>query len=137
MKNAANKPSNQTVTTDLERRLLVMLEEKNAVIGELQQQVKSFAQQVDWFTRQVFGQKSEKRDMTDNPYQTTIADVLKTLPELPKAKEEEKQTFTVTRGKAKKNTLEGSPDDSGIRFDPSVPVEEITLSAPELSNRSI
>ena len=114
-----------------------MLEEKNAVIGELQQQVKSFAQQVDWFTRQVFGQKSEKRDMTDNPYQTTIADVLKTLPELPKAKEEEKQTFTVTRGKAKKNTLEGSPDDSGIRFDPSVPVEEITLSAPELSNRSI
>lgn len=133
MKNAANKPSNQTVTTDLERRLLVMLEEKNAVIGELQQQVKSLAQQVDWFTRQVFGQKSEKRDMTDNPYQTTIADVLKTLPELPKAKEEEKQTFTVTRGKAKKNTLEGSPEDSGIRFDPSVPVEEITLSAPELN----
>jgi transposase len=135
MKNAANIHAllDQTVVTDLERRLLAMLEEKDTLICELQQQVKSLAHQVDWFTRQIFGQKSEKRDMADNPYQTTIADVLKDLPELPKTTNDDKKTFTVTRGKAKKNPLEGSPEDSGIRFDPSVPVEEITLSAPELN----
>ena len=65
MKNAANTHAllDQTVVTDLERRLLAMLEEKDAIIRELQQQVKSLAHQVDWFTRQIFGQKSERRDI--------------------------------------------------------------------------
>ncbi len=126
MKNAANTHAllDQTVVTDLERRLLAMLEEKDTLICELQQQVKSLAHQVDWFTRQIFGQKSEKRDMADNPYQTTIADVIKDLPELPKTTVDDKKTFTVTRGKAKKNALEGSPEDSGIRLTPAYPLKK-------------
>jgi len=100
--------------------------------ADLQVKVKSLEQQLVWFKRQLFGEKSEKFDMTDNPYQVTIADVLNTLPELPTTEHEEKQTITYQRGKAKKNPLEGSPDDSGLRFDESVPVEEINIASPEL-----
>ncbi|MCF1456845.1 MAG: IS66 family transposase [Shewanella sp.] len=100
--------------------------------GLLNDQVKQLKHQLDWFKRQVFGEKSEKRDMTDNPFQQTIADVLKELPEAKAPENEEKQTVTYERGKAKKNNLDGSPDDSGLRFDSNVPVEEIALSRPEL-----
>ena len=100
--------------------------------ADLEVKVKSLEQQLLWFKRQLFGEKSEKFDMTDNPYQVTIADVLNTLPELPTTEPEEKQIITYQRGKAKKNKLEGSPDDSGLRFDESVPVEEINMASPEL-----
>ncbi len=100
--------------------------------ADLQVKVKSLEQQLVWFKRQLFGEKSEKFDMTDNPYQVTIADVLSNLPELPKTENDDKQTISYQRGKAKKNNLEGTPDDSGLRFDESVPVEEIKLSSPEL-----
>jgi hypothetical protein len=46
-------------------------------------------QQLSWFKRQIFGEKSEKRDMTDNPYQQTIADLLKELPDAPKSSDDE------------------------------------------------
>lgn len=100
--------------------------------ADLQVKVKSLEQQLAWFKRQLFGEKSEKFDMTDNPYQITIADVLNDLPDIPTLKNEDRQTVTYQRGKAKKDNLEGSPDDSGLRFDESVPVEEIRLSSPEL-----
>ncbi len=99
---------------------------------DLEKKVHALQQQLVWFKRQLFGEKSEKLDLTDNPYQVTIADVLNDLPELPTAEHEEKQTVTYQRGKAKKNNLEGTPDDSGLRFDESVPVEEIKLRSPEL-----
>jgi transposase len=100
--------------------------------ADLQLKVKSLEQQLVWFKRQLFGEKSEKFDMTDNPYQVTIADVLNDLPELPTTAHEEKQTISYQRGKAKKNHLEGSPDDSGLRFDESVTVKEINIVSPEL-----
>lgn len=101
-------------------------------VSQLDEQVQGLKHQLDWFRRQLFGEKSEKRDMTDNPFQHTIADVLKELPEAKTEKAEEKETITYERGKAKKNALDGSPDDSGLRFDGSVPVEEIIISRPEL-----
>ena len=70
--------------------------------------------------------------MTDNPHQHTIADLLKELPDSPERPEQDKQNISYQRGKAKKNALDGAPDDSGLRFDESVPVEEIALPALEL-----
>ncbi len=96
------------------------------------ERIQSLEQQLNWFKRQIFGETSEKRDMTDHPFQQTIADVLKELPAVPPPAEEEKHTVSYQRGTAKKNALDGSPDDSGLRFDDTVPVEEIALSAPEL-----
>lgn len=110
-------------------QLNTQLQEK---VAEKNEKIQSLEQQLNWFKRQIFGEKTEKFDMTDNPYQQTIADVLGTLPELPQQPEEEKKTVTYQRGKAKKDVLEGSPEDSGLRFDKSVPVEEIILPSPEL-----
>lgn len=107
-------------------------EDKDKIIKKLQEQLKDLQHQLDWFKRQMFGQKSEKRNMEDNPYQMTIADILNSLPELPETEEEKKQTITYQRGTAKKRALDGSPNDSGLRFSPDVPVEEIVVAAPEL-----
>jgi len=96
------------------------------------ERIQSLEQQLGWFKRQLFGEKSEKRDMTDNPYQKTIADMLGALPEIPTPLDDEQQTVSYQRGKAKKNNLDGSPNECGLRFDEQVPVEEIELSIPEL-----
>ena len=109
-----------------------LAEDKDKTIKTLQEQLKDLQHQLDWFKRQMFGEKSEKRNMEDNPYQTTIADILNSLPELPETEEEKKQTITSQRGTAKKKVLDGSPNDSGLRFSPDVPVEEIVVTAPEL-----
>jgi transposase len=109
-----------------------MNEQLRVAVEQKDEKIQALEQQLNWFKRQLFGEKSEKRDMTDNPYQQSIADLLSELPEVAQHPEEKKQTISYQRGKAKKNALEGSPDDSGLRFDDSVPVEEIALTAPEL-----
>jgi len=109
-----------------------VLTEMRSVMDQKDARIQALEHQLNWFKRQLFGEKSEKRDMTDNPHQHTIADLLKDLPETPAHQDEDRETITYQRGKAKKNALDGSPDDSGLRFDDSVPVEEIALSAPEL-----
>ena len=123
---------NQSPKASVVDELLAMNDQLRSTVQQKDDKIKSLEQQLNWFKRQVFGEKSEKRDMTDNPFQHTIADLLKELPEMPSPEAEEKQTLTYQRGKAKKNVLEGTPDDSGLRFDDSVPVEEIELVAPEL-----
>ena len=115
-----------------EQNLPVLLNELRAAMDQKDAHIQALEHQLNWFKRQLFGEKSEKRDMTANPHQHTIADLLKDLPETPARREQDTQTITYQRGKAKKNGLDGSPDDSGLRFDETVPVEEIVLSAPEL-----
>ncbi len=105
-------------------------------ITEKDGKIQSLEQQLDWFKRQIFGEKSEKQDMIDNPYQHTIAELLQELPEAPSESDENKQKISYERGRAKKNVLEGSPDDSGLRFDEDVPVEEIKLIPPELEGEN-
>ncbi len=128
----------ETATTNFndfssdEQNLRFSLDQLRAAVEQKEERIQALEHQLNWFKRQLFGEKSEKRDMTDNPYQQTIADLLKELPEIPKQPDGDKQTISYQRGKAKKNALDGSPDDSGLRFDDSVPVEEIILSAPEL-----
>lgn len=115
-----------------DQKLTVINAQLHKTITQQSSKIQSLENQLNWFKRQIFGEKSEKRDMTDNPYQQTIAELLQDLPEVPVDDKEEKQTISYQRGKAKKNALEGSPDDSGLRFDDTVPVEEIELTAPEL-----
>jgi transposase len=118
--------------TSDEHSLLGVLAEMRSVVDQKDARIQALEHQLNWFKRQLFGEKSEKRNMTDNPHQHTIADLLKDLPDTPARREQDTETVTYQRGKAKKNALAGSPDDSGLRFDDSVPVEEIALSAPEL-----
>ena len=116
-------------------QLVALLQYKDQQTAALMQQFQSLQQQLDWFKRQLFGQKSEKRNFADNPYQMTIAELLKDVPAVPETVEQ-KQTIAYERGKAKKNALDNAQNDSGLRFDDSVPVKEIHVDAPELKGPS-
>ena len=111
--------------------MVSMLQKKDKQLQDQEEKIHSLQHQLDWFKRQLFGQKSEKRDFSDHPYQMTIA-ALFGDPDKRKVPQEEKQTVTYERGKAKKKPLEGSPDGAQLRFDETVPVEEIHVKTPEL-----
>nr|WP_206604790.1 hypothetical protein [Kineobactrum sediminis] len=125
-------PATRDHATSDEHNLRGVLTEMRSLMDQKDTRIQALEHQLNWFKRQLFCEKSEKRDMTDNPHQHTIADLLKDLPDTPARRAPDTETITYQRGKAKKNALDGSPDDSGLQFDDSVPVEEIALSAPEL-----
>lgn len=98
-----------------------------AVIARLREENKSLKSRVDWFEKQFFGQKSEKRPV-DNPHQPSL---LGGEPE-PVPAEGETTQITYERGKAKKQRPEDCVNDSGLRFNDDVPVEVITVAPSEL-----
>jgi transposase len=94
----------------------------------LRSEVDSLKQQLDWFKRQLFGRKSEKR-LIDNPDQLDLAALLGDAapPGEPPATEQ----ITYTRRKDKQRS-DDCVTDAGLRFDARVPIESIELSAPQL-----
>jgi transposase len=96
----------------------------------LHAQVQSLKTQLDWLKRQLFGEKSEKRLVHDAAMQ---ADLLAALGErLPETAELATEKIAYTRRKPKQRG-EDCVTEKGLRFDASVPVEVIEVSAPELS----
>ncbi|MGK0476826.1 MAG: transposase [Oleispira sp.] len=91
-------------------------------------QLQALQSQLDWFKQQVFGQKSE-RHIEDNPIQLSL---LGSKPLLPPQQETEEITYK--RRKGPKNH-DDSVNDKGLRFDETVPVKEIRMSAPELQGK--
>ena len=94
--------------------------------AELRQQLQSLQQQVDWFKRQLFGRKSEKR-LIESPDQLDISQLF----DLPAADRPAPDTEQITYTR-KKQRQDNCVTDQGLRFDDSVPVEVIELPAPEL-----
>jgi hypothetical protein len=131
-KTAKSAPTANDYTALNQEQLAVLLQQRDAQLNSLDQQLKTLTHQLEWFKRQLFGQKSEKRNFEDNPYQTTIAQFFNEIPAIPDATEE-KQTVTYQRGTAKKNVLDNAQNETGLRFDDSVPVEEIHIELPELT----
>ena len=89
----------------------------------------ALTQQLEWFKRQLFGRKSEKRLVMDSPHQPLLDGLLdrESSPSAP----EPTETITYARRKAKQRA-EDCVTDEGLRFDESVPVHTIELSAPQL-----
>ena len=106
--------------------IVFLLREKQSLEAKLA----TTEQQLNWFKKQIFGQKSEKREYVVDPRQLSLGE-LQSAREAPEQKQEVK---AYERGKAKKQPLEGSPEDSGLRFGPDVPVKEILLPCPEIDN---
>jgi len=93
----------------------------------LQAQLQTLKTQLDWFKRQLFGSKSEKRLIIDPAIQ---ADLLASL-ETPPSEAPAPVTETITYER-RKHRSDKTVTDQGLRFDDSVPVETIELSSPEL-----
>ena len=93
-------------------------------VQQLDQKLKRVTHELEWFKRQLFGEKSERRFL-DNPDQLGFApSILGKLPE-PVVPEREKITYTRTKGP--KARPDDCVSDCGLRFDPSVPVKTIHL----------
>ena len=92
-----------------------------------EREVASLKHQLEWFQRQLFGRKSEKRRIEDIPEQPLLDGFVLDTPE-----PSEPATETVTYSRRKRRG-DDCVNDSGLRFDDSVPVQVIELPAPELS----
>ncbi len=98
------------------------------VNASLTEKVQHLQNQVDWFNRQLFGRKSEKRLIDDDIIQTGL------FPNSdPEVKPEAPMVTVPSHKRRKKAAHPGTPDDSGLRFDEDrVPMEVIVLPSPEL-----
>ena len=95
-------------------------------VAVLEAKIESLEQQLDWFKRQLFGRKSEKRELEDRPEQPLLNGFVVDPPSPAKP---DKETITYTRSKRRGDDC---ATDSGLRFDASVPKKTIHCSAPEL-----
>lgn len=99
----------------------------------LEAEIQSLKSQLNWFKKQLFGQKSEKRLIDDNPNQASLLEGLdaEEKPEAEPATEE----ITYKRRKGKRRD-DGCVTNQGLRFDEDVPVERIELAAAGLNEQN-
>lgn len=106
--------------------LLEKIDQLTKQLQAQQEQNSELKHQLDWFKRQLFGEKSEKR-LIDAPGQ---GDLLAGEAKPPLSAERE--TITYQRRKGKKRRDDDCVTDAGLRFDDSVPVETIEMTAADI-----
>ena len=102
-----------------------------AHIAQLQAQVHRLTEQLEWFKRQLFGRRSEKRLRVMDTAVQPLLDGLVDSETLSSSSPEPTEQITYERCKRKQRGDECVTDE-GLRFDDSVPVQTIELSAPQL-----
>lgn len=93
----------------------------------LQEQLHSLTSQLDWFKRQLFGRKSEKRLDVDPTVQGNLLSALGVA--TPLRKEAPTETVTYTR---RKKSRDAAVNDTGLRFGEDVPREVILVKDPDI-----
>lgn len=105
----------------------VLIAELKFQNAQLSEQLESLKQQLDWFKRQLFGAKSEQQRLIDPAVQGNLLAALGVAtPPSPPA------TPTATVTYPRKKLRENSITDTGLRFDATVPVHEITIGDPAI-----
>src|SRR3954471_24518464 len=98
----------------------------------LAHQAAELQRQVEWFKRQLFGRKSERRLLGPDPQQLSLAGLLSptgTGADTPPAPTETVRAYQ--RRMRREPAAEGA-DERELRFDASVPVEVIAVPNPEV-----
>ena len=101
-----------------------------AQVAQMAEQISMLKQQLDWFKRQLFGRKSEKQ-LIDNPFQASLFETDNQVD----VDHEVSPAETDVKAHKRQSNKKHSDDDvneTGLRFDDSVPQQIIELSAPEL-----
>jgi transposase len=106
-----------TEKTTLQQNKIQALEERNAVLE----------QQLDWFKRQLFGRKSEKQLLDDVSAQGLLFATDKNASSSDTATD-----IKAHKRKSNKQLNGDEVNDTGLRFDASVPTKIIDIPAPEL-----
>jgi len=107
---------------------MTVLRAENAALKEQLQTLKT---QLDWFKRQLFGERSEKRLLIDPAIQADLlAGLGGEVTAMPKPAEKQKISYERNKPRAP-----GTVNDQGLRFDDTVPVETIQVGPSlELAN---
>src|SRR5439155_7820930 len=92
-------------------------------IAALEAKAADLQRQVDWFKRQLFGRKSERRLLEPDAQQLPLAGLL-TAAEAPPPPTE---TVKAYQRRSHLAPAEDAPEESSMRFDSSVPVEVIAV----------
>ena len=96
---------------------------------ELQQELREKQAQLDWFKKQLFGQRSEKQRYIDE-----VQHVLFANEELAKDKQDNTTAGTTVAAHTRRSKKQrnGSVTDEGLRFDENVPVIDVEHECAEL-----
>ena len=100
-----------------------------SIVASLTSELDSLKQQLDWFKRQLFGRKSEKRLEFDVLEQGNL---LFGLGVEPPPEQDPVPSEKITYRRRKKQRA-ASVNDSGLRFDDSVPVTTIHVTDPQIA----
>jgi transposase len=102
---------------------IVALLEENALLK----------QQNAWFKRQLFGRKSERCVREPDPQQLALG-LAPAAPDPAETPPSPTDTVKAYQRRAPFTTLATSPDESGLRFDASVPVKVMRVPSPEVAD---
>lgn len=98
---------------------------------ELQKSHDELTRQVEWFRRQLFGPKSERRVLGSENQQLTLG-------ELYRGEAGEASPVEVAAHRRRRRDLiDEDADDQTLRFDPCVPVKEIQVANPEIEGKDL
>ena len=114
-------PDEATIT--LPRQTVDALHSTVKTLGAEVEQLRS---QLDWFKRQVFGPKSEKRPAQVDALQAALFERQAAAQPVPE------KSMTVPEHQRRKHRTGEEVNDSGLRFGPEVPVREIVLRCAQL-----
>jgi len=121
------KDTSESKITSLESEL----SKRNSELSKRNLELSETKQLLDWFKRQLFGEKSEKRFISSDPRQLSLGEIDVSVPEKTETVKEHQRK----KSNKKKNLID-SVTDKGLRFDSSVPVKRIELKNPELEGLS-
>lgn len=103
------------------------LESLRAQSAHSDARIEELEQQLRWFKQQLFGRKSERQLPEPDPAQLSLGESL-----AQPAEETPAATTTVRSHARRKRPEREASDESGLRFDDSVPVRTIEIPNPEL-----
>jgi transposase len=89
--------------------------------------------QVEWFKRQLFGRKSERRLREPDTPQLPLPGLLTARPDPAEAPPPPTETVKAYQRRARFAALPDTLNEHDLRFDPSVPVEVIVVPNPEVA----
>jgi len=90
-------------------------------------------QQNEWFKRQLFGRKSQRRLREPEAQQLPLAGLFSTPSDPAETPPSPTETVKASQRRAPFTMLAAAPEESGLRFDSSVPVQEILLTSPAIA----
>ena len=97
------------------------------LVVEAHEQREQLEHQLRWFKKQLFGEKSERRiDLTADPSQLSLGEAF------PSNAAPDEKTGVVRSHTRRERTSREEDQESGLRFDDSVPIKRIEIPNPEL-----